>query len=39
MSRRRDRAITTLERYLARLEARGDWLKALKIAVRWYCGG
>jgi hypothetical protein len=39
--RRRDRAVPIIERYLARLEARDtptDYMRALKIAVRWYCG-
>jgi hypothetical protein len=35
---RPDPAIRVLERYLARLESRGDFARALQIAVRWYCG-
>jgi len=27
----------SIEPYLARLERRRDFLRALKIAVRWYC--
>jgi hypothetical protein len=39
-TRRPDRGIRIVERYLARLEARRnptDYMRALKIAVRWYC--
>jgi hypothetical protein len=35
---RRDPAIAIVERYFARLQARGEHARALRLAVRWYCG-